>query len=52
MMMTIGDDGKKRRRNVMRNATEKDQSFDILLIILLKIDTIKLSIKQIFFFFQ
>ena len=37
MMMTIGGDGKKRRRNVMRNATEKDQSFDyILLIILLK----------------
>ena len=37
MMMTIDVDGKKRRRNVMRNATEKDQSFDILLIILLKI---------------
>ena len=32
MMMTIGDDGKKRIRNVMRNATEKDQSFDIRIV--------------------
>ena len=36
MMMTFDDYGKRRRRNVMRNATEKDSCFYILLIILLK----------------